>query len=240
MNDSAPDAGLVEALERALGHSFVDGDLLLRALTHSSFVNEHSRTSTGQVIEDNERLEFLGDAVLQLTVSEWLFQRYPEVSEGQLTQRRAIIVNANMLAEVGGSLGLGALLRVGVGEERSGGRERTSNLADAVEALLGAVFLDGGFDAAGQVVRRIFADRLERVATGPAKGPKSRLQEWSQAIHHLTPSYALIGMTGPAHAACFVVEVTVPDVIQVQGEGSSKQDAEKAAARQALALLEVE
>lgn len=237
MVEPGPDAARVGALQSALGHVFADGELLQRALTHASFVNEHGGSASGQVIADNERLEFLGDAVLQLTVSEWLFERFPEVSEGHLTQRRSVIVNAHVLAEVGGSLELGALLRVGVGEERSGGRSRPSNLADALEALLGAVFLDGGFKAARRVVKQLFGGRLERVATEPAKGPKSRLQEWAQATHHVTPSYTHVGMTGPAHAACFVAEVTILDVVQVKGEGSSKKDAEKAAARQALTQI---
>jgi ribonuclease-3 len=170
-------------------------------------------------------------------VSEWLFERFPEVTEGDLTQRRAVIVNAESLAALALELRLGAMFRMGVGEARSGGRERPSNLADALEALLGAVFLDGGFDAARRVVRGIFAGRVEGVATGSAKGPKSLLQEWAQAQHHVTPSYTLLETTGPAHATCFVAEVLIPGVLDGRGEGSSKKDAEKAAAQDALDKL---
>ena len=118
-----------------------------------------------------------------------------------------------------------------------GGCTRASNLADATEALLGAVFLDGGFEAARRVVRRVFAGRAERVDAGPAKGPKSRLQEWAQAAHHVTPTYTLIETTGPAHASRFVSEVQVGDVADGRGEGSSKKDAEKDAAQRALDML---
>ena len=237
MSDDAPER--VAALESSLDYHFTDHGLLLRALTHSSFANECAATRKERFQVDNERLEFLGDAVLQITVSEWLFEEYPRVAEGRLTQRRSAIVNADALATVAGTLALGALLRIGVGEERSGGRERASNLADALEALLGAVFLDGGFDAARAVVRRIFAERVSEVSSGTIKGPKSRLQEWTQAQHHVTPEYELIGSVGPAHAASFLVEVRVLDVVTGKGEGRSKQDAEKAAARHALEQLEL-
>ncbi len=227
----------LESLTDALGHAFEDQRLLERALTHTSFVNELTQVEGSGESLDNERLEFLGDAVLELVVSEWLFERFPDVSEGDLTQRRAAIVNAEALAEVGRTLGLGELLRVGVGEERSGGRRRSSNLADAVEALLGALFLDGGYGAAQAAVRAIFAERVEEVMKRPAKGPKSRLQEYIQAHHHITPSYSLIEESGPAHAAYFVSEVVIEGVVSARGGGSSKKEAEKAAAQSALEAL---
>ena len=239
MPEGEVNADALSALQSALGHQFEDLSLLSRALTHTSYVNEHVGGSDPPHVSDNQRLEFLGDAVLQLSVSEWLFERFPTVSEGALTQRRAAIVNADALAEVGRGLELGSLLRVGVGEERSGGRTRASNLTDAVEALLGAIFLDGGYLVANAAIRRVFADRLERVMSGPTKGPKSRLQEYTQAHHHVTPVYGLIQMTGPAHSAHFVCEVDIPGVLSARGEGGSKKDAEKAAAQRALDELKV-
>jgi ribonuclease-3 len=224
-------------LQSALGHRFQDAGLLHRALTHTSFVNEQGQRGGAQRAMDNERLEFLGDAVLQLSVSEWLFERFPDVSEGDLTQRRAAIVNAEALAELGHALQLGLLLRVGVGEERSGGRARASNLADAVEALLGALFLDGGYVCVNASVRRIFVHRVEQVMSGPTKGPKSRLQEYMQAHHQVTPAYGLLQMSGPAHSSHFVCEVSIPGVVTAQGEGASKKDAEKVAAQRALTDL---
>ena len=227
----------LQMLSERLGHRFSDLALMRRALTHTSYVNEQPEGSSAADQLDNERLEFLGDAVLQLSVSEWLFERFPGVSEGVLTQRRASIVNSDALAEVGEALKVGELLRVGVGEERSGGRQRVSNLADAVEALLGALFLDAGYVVASAAVRRIFSERMEQVMSRPAKGPKSRLQEHVQAQHHVTPTYTLLQMTGPAHAARFIAEVKVPGIVAAQGEGSSKKEAEKAAAQQALQEL---
>ena len=226
--------GAERRLSEALDYTFRDPQLLKRALTHTSFVNELSNRGDEAEVLDNERLEFLGDAVLELIVSEWLFERFPTVSEGDLTQRRAAIVNAEALAEVGQSLSLGTLLRVGVGENRSGGRRRTSNLADAVEALLGALFLDGGFAAARVAVRSIFSERVEEVMSRPAKGPKSRLQEHIQAHHQVTPSYSLVEVSGPAHAAHFVTEVKIAGVVSARGEGTSKKEAEKDAAQHAL------
>ncbi|MGB0589284.1 MAG: ribonuclease III [Myxococcota bacterium] len=226
-------------LQTALGYTFEDASLLHRALTHTSYVNELGGGEGPSPALDNERLEFLGDAVLQLAVSEWLFERFPDVSEGALTQRRAAIVNADALAEVGRTLDLGELLRVGVGEERTGGRARASNLADAVEALLGALFLDGGYLAANAAVRRVFVTRVEHVMSGPTKGPKSRLQEYMQAHHQVTPVYGLVQMTGPAHSAHFICEVQIPGIVSARGEGGSKKDAEKAAAQRALDELKL-
>jgi ribonuclease III len=238
--DVLQEPGLVAAVETAIGYEFRDGGLLERALTHSSFANERVTSGQADHAVDNERLEFLGDAVLQLTVSAWLFERFPKVPEGQLTQRRSAIVNAESLTRVAEHLQLGALLKIGVGEERSGGRTRPSNLADALEALLGAVFLDGGFEAAHQVVRIVFEERVAAVNSRSAKGPKSRLQEWAQARHHITPSYDLVGTTGPAHASRFQSEVRVLEIVHGRGEGTSKQDAEKAAAQHALEQLGID
>ena len=240
MSQRDAESEALRALSDALGHRFTDEALLRRALTHTSYVNEQSLDAGGSAHLDNERLEFLGDAVLQLAVSEWLFERFPEVSEGALTQRRAAIVNSDALAEVGQRLKLGELLRVGVGEERSGGRTRSSNLADAMEALLGALFLDAGFLVASSAVRRVFAARVEAVMRRPAKGPKSRLQEHVQAHHHMTPSYTLVEMSGPAHAARFLSEVRVAGVVSARGAGASKKEAEKEAARHALTVLGVD
>lgn len=223
---------LFAALQLALGHEFEDPSLLGRALTHSSFTNE-----AGSEVANNERLEFLGDAVLELAVSRWLFETYPRLPEGQLTQLRARLVNSRTLAGLARNLNLGALLRLGVGEERSGGRRRRSLLADALEAVLGAVDLDAGFDSAQRVIRRLFEGRVRRLSAGAAKDPKSLLQEWSQAHHRVTPLYHVVSVDGPEHEAEFEAEVVVGDILTARGLGRSKKEAQKAAAQRALEAI---
>lgn len=225
---------LLAALQLALKHQFQDVSLLERALTHSSYINEQAEAGL-----DNERLEFLGDAVLELSVSEWLFSSYPRMPEGQLTQMRARIVNMRTLASLAANLHLGALLRLGVGESRSGGRRRPSILADTVEAILGAVYLDGGFDAARETVHRLFEGRVRDLSSGPSKDAKSRLQEWGQANHRITPRYRVLSVTGPEHETMFEAEVVIGDVLTARGDGRSKKEAQKRAAERALEAVGV-
>ena len=230
----------VEALERVLRHRFEQHELLVQALTHASFGNELGYSSEQRSLVDNERLEFLGDAVLELTVSRWIYGRWPNAPEGRLTQLRASVVRAESLAEVARKLELGGLLRLGVGEERTGGRDRQSILADALEALLGAVFLDGGYEAAMRSVKALFGEQIRGLDLVSAKGPKTRLQEWSQARHQLTPTYELLGASGPEHDARFEAEVIIGDVVRARGVGRSKKAAQKQAAELALQSLKDE
>ncbi|MEZ4268988.1 MAG: ribonuclease III [Myxococcota bacterium] len=229
MAEDGFEPAMLAALQLALAHDFADPRLLRRALTHSSWSHEFDGD-----VANNERLEFLGDAVLELAISGWLFRSYPQMPEGQLTQMRARVVNARALANIAQNLHIGGLLRVGVGEERTGGRKRRSLLADAFEALLGAVYLDGGFEAASRVVRRLFEGELRHLAHVAPKDPKSQLQEWAQGQHRVTPRYRMVGAEGPDHEVCFEAEVTIPDVITARGSGPSKKDAQRAAAERAL------
>ena len=206
----------------ALGWRFKREALLALALTHPS-------AASGA--EDNQRLEFLGDAVLQLCVSRALFARHPQMQEGQLTQLRAALVREESLACAARAFGVGAFLRLDHGEELSGGRDKPSVLADAMEAVLAAVYLDGGLEAAAAVCDRAFGDYEPRTATA---NYKSLLQEREQARGHSTPVYRVIGEEGPPHARAFEAEVSVDGRVLGPGRGPSKTQAEQAAARQAL------
>ncbi|MGM0578195.1 MAG: ribonuclease III [Myxococcota bacterium] len=234
MADHEFEPTLMAALQFALGHEFRDMTLLERALTHSSYSHEHG----GDVL-DYERLEFLGDAVLELAISDWLYRTYPQMPEGQLTQMRARIVNARTLASLARNLELGAMLRVGVGEERTGGRTRRSLLADAVESVLGATYLDAGYDVAEHAIQRLFAGRMRTLEARPPKDPKSMLQEWAQAAHRITPTYEMVGVEGPDHDARFEAEVSVGSHLTARGKGGSKKDAQRAAAERALEAVGV-
>ncbi|MEW6427816.1 MAG: ribonuclease III [Thermodesulfobacteriota bacterium] len=219
-------------VEHALGYRFCRRELLVQALTHSSYRAEHRRA--GQA--DNERLEFLGDAVLDTVVSALLYESYPDASEGQLTERRAQLVNTAQLARVAGQLGIDGFLLLGQGEADSGGRRKRSILGSAYEALVGAVFLDGGFAAAAATIRRHFDGLL---VTGESEAPladaKSRLQEILQARHNQTPSYVLEEASGPDHHRQFTVSVCFAGAVLGTGKGRSKKEAEKKAAAAALA-----
>ncbi len=220
----------IEQLEERLGHRFASRELLHRALTHRS----HAATQATH----NETLEFLGDAVLGLAVSELLLRAWPEANEGKLSRRRAALVNAESLAAKAADLSLGPLLRLGRGEEKTGGRSKRSILAGVFEAVLGAVFLDGGFVAAREVVVRTFACEAEvdpRVEDGEYK---TRLQEVSQRLFRTAPEYTLERVSGPDHARDFESQVRVAGRVLGAGSGQSKKLAEQAAARQALAALE--
>ena len=218
-------------LQRDIPYDFGQVKLLDTALTHSSFVNEILDGG-----EHNERLEFLGDAVLEICISEELYRRFPDAREGVLTAMRSRLVNQDNLAELAGNLGLDQCLLLGKGEENQGGRFRNSILSDAFEALLGAVFLDGGFAAARQVVNGLFAERLKE-SLPPAKGRdhKSRLQEVVQRLFKTHPVYALVESSGPEHAKTFTVRLEMPDGNVFTATGGSIKRAEQQAALEALA-----
>lgn len=221
-------------LESALGHRFREASLLRLALTHPSIAHEQG---TGQL--HNQRLEFLGDAVLQLVVTTWLYDRYPDLGEGPLTQARAQIVNRTTLARHGHALGLGVHLVLSRGEETSGGRDRPSTVADALEAVIGAVFVDGGYDRARDVVLGLFQGSLDALKVVPnVSNPKGQLQELLQASSPEPPRYAVVSVSGPEHNRVF--DCTVHHVGRLLGRGSgrSKKLAEGAAALDALQVLQ--
>jgi ribonuclease-3 len=221
-------------LEAMLGYTFRDRGLLEQALRHASWCNEHSAAG----LEDNERLEFLGDAVLDLVVGHKLMTRYPQLREGELSVTRAQVVSEAGLSEVAGQLGLGAWLVLGKGEEKSGGRTKASILADAFEAILAAVYLDGGFVAAVEMVDRLLAHRIETVEFKGFYDFKTRLQETSQARLKATPTYRVVQELGPDHDKRFVVAVTIGTDEWARAVGKSKKEAEQMAAADAHFRLE--
>jgi ribonuclease-3 len=214
-------------LEDSLGYTFNSQELLLTAMTHRSFRNEHAKINA-----DNERLEFLGDAALGMITAELLFAARPEASEGELTRLRAELVCEAGLRSVADELEIGTALRLGKGEERSGGREKARLLCSAFEALVGAVLLDVGYAEAREVVRRLFDSRLRDVSA--ERDSKSRLQELMQRTQSMTPRYQLLETSGPDHARTFHVAVLVDGQILARGSGSSKARAEQYAATSAL------
>ncbi len=222
----------LSVLAQYLGHKFKDLSLLDQALRHSSFVHEQPETGPS-----NERLEFLGDAVLALTVSHLLLGAFPADSEGELSKRRSALVNTQQLAALARQMNLGVHLLLGRGEEQQGGREKTSLLADALEAVLAAVFLDGGLKAAKAFTKRWFADLLAAPEAVAWRDDKTALQEFTQAQVKKSPTYRLIEESGPDHARCFRVEVRLGRQVLGQGEGRTKKQAEQMAARLALAFL---
>jgi ribonuclease III len=227
---SLKDHAQLEALQQELGCRFSDSSLLVRALTHVSFDREKSEGH-------NEVLEFLGDAVLDLAVSDLLMRRYPARSEGDLSRMRAALVNTTVLAEKSALLNIGQLLRLGKGEERSGGRTKPSILAGAFEALLGAVYQDSGFEAARRLVEKYFlADVTERKLG--QQDYKTRLQEISQMLFRVPPTYQIVNETGPDHDKQFVTEISVGGSVLGRGAGKTKKQSEQEAARIALAELQ--
>ena len=218
----------LDALERKLGYRFTDQALLIRALTH--------RSAGGA---NNERLEFLGDAGLGCAIALWLTRRFPEATEHALTLMRASLVKKSSLAQLAREIELGEHLRIGVSEQRSGGHHRDSILADAFEAIVGAVLEDGGHAALEAVVRRLFATRIETVDPTLARDNKTRLQEWVQARRLALPVYRVTARSGDEHAPAFDVECRIDGLgVVTQGRGGSRRDAEQAAARAALERLE--
>ena len=216
------------ALQQRLGHRFNDGALLTRALTHRSFGADH-----------NERLEFLGDAVLSLAISSLLFERFAGSDEGDLTRVRAHLVREDSLHRAAVQIGLPEMLRLGEGEARGGGAQRASILADALEALIGATFRDGGFAAASAVVEGLFGEVIQTTDVASwSKDAKTELQEWLQARRLPVPTYRISATRGQAHAQTFEVECLVPALTLVEpGEGRSRRVAEQEAARRMLDAL---
>jgi ribonuclease-3 len=221
-------------LARAIGVTFSNPDLLQQSLYHRSYLNE----APDREIESNERMEFLGDAVLGLIVSDRLYRDYPGLSEGHLSQIRALLVRWDALAQAARRIDLGSYLVLGRGEELSGGRERPSNLAGAFEALIGAAFLDGGMTKARRLVLRLLKVDFEQIAEeGVTADSKSELQHVVQTRWHQIPEYRLISSEGPDHAKLFTVEVGVGERVLGRGQGRNKKQAELNAARQALETL---
>ncbi|MGZ4711540.1 MAG: ribonuclease III [Acidimicrobiia bacterium] len=221
------DADARTRFETRLGWSFTDDAVLMRALAHRSWCAEHPDD------ESNERLEFLGDAVLGIVVTDHIFKHYPQHQEGELAKVRASVVNAEVLAEVAVSIELGPCLLLGKGEDSSGGREKPSILADAMEAVIAAVYLDGGMEAAWDVVLRLFSDRIQGAATGPGGDDyKTRLQELAAQRFEKLPRYQ-VRDEGPDHAKRFFATVVLDGQPYGHGEGGSKKQAEQAAARAA-------
>lgn len=223
----------VQALERALGMHFKDPTVLREALTHRSYLNE-----IDQAWPSNERLEFLGDSVLGLITTNFLFHRFPELGEGELTNLRSALVRTETLAHFSEEMNLGKYLFLGRGEEMSSGRRRPAGLACAFEALLAAIYLDAGYEAARAFAMRFIEPELETVLKGRLhKNAKSALQELSQSRMQVTPTYHLLEESGPDHAKSFTVEVKLGGQVMGRGHDRSKRGAEQAAAEQALDAL---
>lgn len=230
----SPPAGLqADSIEQRIGYRFQDRRLLDEALTHSSSGRLRRRAR-----RTNERLEFLGDRVLGLAVAELLIHRYPDDDEGALSPRLSVLVSEPVLAEVARALDLGSALTVARSEEEGGGRAKPAILADALEAVIGAIFLDGGWPAASEVVRRQFEPRLSTMLV-PPRDAKSSLQEWTQARGLGLPVYEVLRAEGPPHAPTFEVAVRVPAHEPVTARAASKRAAEQAAAEALIARLAI-
>jgi ribonuclease-3 len=225
----------IQALEARLGVTLALPELGLQALTHKSYVNEHKEVR----LLDNERLEFLGDAVVDLAISDRLMGRFPHATEGELSKLRALIVNEDGLARIARRLQLGELLLLGRGEELTGGRDKNSVLADALEAVIGAVYRGSGLGAVLEMVDRHFADALEGVAQGRSGlDYKTKLQEDVQTRMKVAPRYRVVSEAGPDHEKTFEVEVSIGSELYARATGKSKKEAEQAAARATLEMLQ--
>lgn len=222
-----------ENLQERLGRAIVNGDLLKQALTHPSVAHEQNTP-----VQTNQRLEFLGDAVLQLVLTRHLYEQFPQFGEGPLTKARAKLVNSRSLAEQARRIELGQHLILSHGEELSGGRDRVSSLADAYEALLGAIFLDGGFEVAREFILRQFGEELTHLEIEPTlDNPKGELQELLQAVSTEPPRYQLAAVSGPDHDRMFECTVHHGGKELARGQGKSKKAAQSEAARAALARM---
>ena len=231
---STPQPSPYAILEGKLAYIFRDASLCETALTHKSWMNESQETAR----TDNERLEFLGDAVLALVTSDLLMRRFPEQPEGDLSKARAAIVNESGLARVAEMLLLGQWIFLGRGEEQAGGRQKRSLLANAFEALIGAIYLDGGFSAAFEVTERLFSPIIAEVPTAASKDYKSRLQEIAQAKLQMAPSYTVLSEQGPDHAKTFEVAILIGEKEYGRAFGRSKKEAQHNAAERALVIME--
>jgi len=216
-------AAAASALEKVIGYRFKDRDLLDRSLTHISAVSGGGRANSYQ------RLEFLGDHVLGLIISDMLYQSFVRADEGELSRRLADLVRREACADVARAIELGEAIRLGSSESNAGGRNRTAILADVCEALVGAVYLDGGYGAAVELVEKLWGERM-RVPVRPLRDPKTMLQEWAQARGLPTPAYREVERTGPHHSPVFRIAVTLPNREPAEGVGRSKRSAEQAAA----------
>jgi ribonuclease III len=231
---STPQPSPYAILEAKLAYTFRDASLCETALTHKSWMNESQETER----TDNERFEFLGDAVLALVTSDLLMRRFPEQPEGDLSKARAAIVNEAGLARVAEILALGQWIFLGRGEEQAGGRQKRSLLANAFEALIGAIYLDGGFTAAFEVTERLFAPIIAEVPSAASKDFKSRLQEIAQARLQMAPSYTVLSEQGPDHAKTFEVSISIGEKEYGRAFGRSKKEAQQNAAERALVIME--
>ena len=223
-------------LEASLGYTFRSRELLEHALTHSSWSNERGSGRLGS----NERLEFLGDSVLGWLVAETLYLRFPQMPEGDMTRLRAELVCESSLAEASEAIGLGKYLRLGRGEEQGGGRQRPSIIADAFEATLAAVYIDGGEAPARAIVERYILSKLKAAAKSGSHDYKTVLQEAVQHLGMAAPTYRMVGESGPDHNKVFSVQVLYDGRIAGEGSGRSKKEAEQAAAKNALDSLRAE
>ncbi len=222
----------MQPLESRIDYKFRNSLLLAEALTHPSMAYESRKPHF-----DNQRLEFLGDAVLQLIITEELFRRFPEFPEGHLTKLRSRLVSRGGLSALAIKIGLGEYVMLGKGEEATGGRKRQSTLADAFEALIGAVYLDSGGEAARTVIARLIEDEVNAMNESPEeRNPKGQLQEILQAIHPEAPVYRILGQSGPDHRRVFQSEVSWNGTVLATGKGKSKKEAEARAAGEALRL----
>ena len=221
-------------LEKKLGLEFKNRDLLIEAFCHRSYLNEHPDF----YLPHNERLEFLGDAVLELIVTEYLYKKYPEKSEGELTNWRAALVNAKILGEVARELGFNDFLLLSKGEEKETGKARLYILANTFEALIGAIYLDQGYEVAKNFVEKNLIEKKlpEIIEKGLFKDPKTRFQEEAQERVKITPTYKVLEEWGPDHAKHFIVGVFLGNELVAKGEGTSKQEAEEEAAKNALKI----
>ncbi len=220
----------MESLESRLGYKFRNSLLLAEAMTHPSLAYESQRPHF-----DNQRLEFLGDAVLQLILTEDLYRMFPDFPEGRLTKLRSRLVSRRALARFALQIDLGSYVLLGKGEEATGGRRRISTLADGFEALIGAVYLDIGYDGTRSLVLKLFQREIESLAGSPEeRNPKGELQESLQAIHPQAPVYRMIGESGPDHRKVFQAEVSWRGLVLAAGKGKSKKEAEARAASEAL------
>jgi len=224
----------IKRLCEKLGHKFKQPELLLEAFRHASYVNEQPDSN----LKDNERLEFLGDAVLDLIISHILMEVFQDAKEGDLSKYRAMVVDEAGLHQVALDLGLGDYLLLGKGEEQSRGNEKHSILANATEALIGALYLDTGFNKTRKIVQRLFSPLLERIGTGEMVSDfKSLLQEYTQRKYKVLPKYCFVEEIGPAHDKTFKVVLTLKGDILAEGKGKSKKEAEQEAAREAFICL---
>jgi ribonuclease-3 len=226
-------------IQNNLSYTFHDPEILKLALTHPSYAHEHPQDE-GEVYH-NQRLEFLGDAVLDFLVAAWLYRTYPDYTEGTLTRLRATLVRTTSLAQLARDMELGDALRLGRGEEDSGGHNRPANLCDSLEATVGALYLDAGLEVVWHRLEPWFMEQTQLILDADSYvDAKSRFQEWAQAEYNITPEYQIIGEEGPDHAKTFTAQVMVGDTIAGKGKGASKRMAEQAAARIALEAVSSE